>query len=60
MRQFKFLYVFCFVILTVCQLQAQTLVGDAVQIVPGTYRLTTNAASQIGAVWMDDAVAVNE
>ena len=60
MSQFNFVCVFCFVALTMSQLQAQTLVGDAVQIVPGTYRLTTNAASQIGAVWMDDAVAVNE
>ena len=60
MSQFNFLCIFCFSILTTWQVQAQTLVGDAVQIVPGTYRLTTNAASQIGAVWMDDAVAVNE
>jgi gliding motility-associated-like protein len=40
--------------------KTQTLVGNAIQQANGTFRLTANGPTQIGAVWMDDLVAIDE
>ena len=59
----KNLYALSLTCFALCLLLApangQTLVGNAVETLPGTFRLTANSPSQIGAVWMDELVAVD-